>query len=1218
MSPLIAQLAAKGGKIGALANTYMEASAWKDFFKQISSDATSMFNKLTGQWIEMQDIAFQTGRSMAMSREMAMRYDRQLMQTTKELARQYGITAKEIADFQKSYTEATGRNIMLTKQQTESMAALQKIAGENAGTLIDEFDKIGVGIERATAYTGRFQERAKALGVSPAKATKMMADNIKLAASYSFRNGVSDIEKMSLKASSMRMDMQAVMNATEKFADIEGAISNSANIQMLGGSFAREFSNPMGAMYEAMADPKAFQDRILRTIQGKGKYDTKTGAVTFDPVTMRMMREMAKNLGMTVDQITNPAMAQVQNDKVKQELQAAGKWDKWSDIEQEAIQNLSRTNVDLETGKHQVVYRDVNGEEHKVDIEDLTKDQLKVALDQQKTEEELFGDVQEIKEILQDTLGRARGTTSTKENIKGFGEEINSFIAQFQNMWAGSLSGLLNGQHFMPWDAIRTLSWPTGQMDVGTHATEGLWEDFFSGTGKYSFKEGGIVKPVKHASLGTIIPGSSRMGDKTPIMANAGEMVLNPREQKGLFDLLKDIATTGLLAYGGNKLGKRMGMKGIGTNLAIGNLFSGMNMGVGSMLGAGAGLMMSNRMMRSMMPMGMGISPVGRMEGSITLMNPTVLMNGQTIMNGSIRNGEIVEQLENVAEAAADASKKTRGFSSRLMSLARRRTMMGGITRFMLHADRKRRAFGSRISNGWLGHFYRTRAAEVKILNAKALDKLSDLKVVKGAKNLKADIKSLFASPVVEEQIENASIENGAANVKNKPKKGKNAKATKTLKDVKKSNAVAKAAKASNETTKAVSKVGKTIGGIGKVGKILGKAAGPIGAIMAIGSAVGDISSASSQYDAKIDEINNSGMSELDKARAKDRASKEKNAGYGISIGDAVGAAAGAALGSALGPLGMIAGGWLGEKAGSFIGKGIGGLFGGGEERKFKKEQKKLFGEERIKSNGEAVKILTSIDHKLSIISSKSIGVTKTHLASPSLPDIGKKIFGSATDEVTNVINNVKESSIVKTFTSQAKEKIKYLSSDGSFFQSKKSPMDEMYSAMKTPILNDRLKKYGIDNNTINSIAEPVDSLKKTAQKQVIQNIDNKIASPTVQPIERLKTSFSLEPSSTKVQAIPDKTTYLRVNPSKQETVNGNSVNLGKGDINLNVNGTIKLEGGNKSVDLDLNKLLDDPSFRRQLTDVITKMLNENSNSGKRNMESERNNMARIYNRSGS
>lgn len=1168
---LLGSLAARGGTVGSIAKGYMNVKKWKEVFDSVKSDATDMFNSISQQWIEMQDIAFQTGRSMAMSRDMAMRYDRQLMQTTKELARQYGITAKEIADFQKAYAEATGRNIMLTKQQTEAMAALAKITDSaTAAQLVDEFDKVGIGITRATANVGLFQERAKALGVSPAKASKMLADNIKLAASYSFRNGVSDIEKMAMKATSMRMDMNAVMGAVDKFSDIEGAIGTSANIQMLGGSFAREFSNPMGAMYESMADPQEFQKRILRTIEGKGSYDAKTGQVKFDPVTMMQMREMAKQLGMSVDQLTNPAMATVQNQKVEEELQRAGTIGKWSPAELEAIKNLSRTNVNEETGEHQVTYTDVNGKLVTKAIKDLTSEELQIAQDRQMDEKGLFSDVQDIKDILDRTLGRARGTTSTKENITGFKEEINSFVAQFQNMWMGTMSGWLNGKSFQPWDLVKNLSYYPGRTDMFTHGPEGFGEWGTLLNGPYAFDQGGIVKPIKHAALGTIVPGDSRMGDKTPIMANAGEMVLNQREQKGLFDLLKNIAMTGLMAYGGNKLGRKMGMYGIGTNMALGNLLSGGNLGAGGMLGIGASSMIQGRMMRGLSPMGM--MPMGGMMGrTITLMNPTVMMNGQTIMNGSIGGGALVEELEDVALAASNAGKSTKAFSSRLMSLARRRTLMGSLTRGLLHADRKRRQIGARISNGKVGHIYRNRVADAKMAKAFVADWWSNTKFVKGAKNIKTDVKSLFTSPVVEEEAVKTANEAHMSAKQKRLESRKKAKASKTLKDVRKSNAIARKAttEAATEATKAVSKVGKAgkvLGGLGKASKVLGKAAGPIGAIMAIGGAVGDISAASSQYDARVDEINKSGMSELDKARAKDKAAKEKNASIGGGVGSAVGAAAGAALGSALGPLGMIAGGWLGEKAGSFIGKGIGSLFGGGEEKKFKKEQAERLKKEGIESSDDIIRILTSINDKLSIISGKKIGVREKSLASPTIKNIGKGMLGlmSGLGPIGGLATAV--SSI-----------------------SSKSPMDKMYEAMDSPVFRERLAKSGI-----------------------------KAEQPAVTPVEKMKSNISLEPIQAKVEAKPDNSSFLRVTPTKQEASSTPSnISLGKTDINLNVSGTIKLEGGGKSINFDLTKLLETNEFKDKLAEIVSNRINEISNSGKKNMESQRNNMASQYNRSG-
>jgi len=1061
---LLRGLGAKlGGKAGMAIDAYMQMSAYKEVFSQLKSDAISAFNFIGGKWIEMQDIAFQTGRSMAMSREMAMRYDRQLMQTTKELARQYGITAKEIADFQKSYAEAVGRNVTLSREQLAHMSALSKIAGEDAGRLVDEYDKVGIGIARATAYTGRLQERAKALGVSPAKATKMMADNIKLAASYSFRNGVNDIEKMSLRAASMRMDMNAIMSATEKFADIDKAISTSANIQMLGGSFAREFSNPMGAMYESMADPEAFQERILRTIRGKGSYNEKTGAVTFDPVTMRMMRELASNLGMTVDQITNPAMAEIQNQKVEEELRAKNNKE-WDKAQLAAIKNLSRTNVDEETGEHFVTLLN-DGKEEKVFLKDLTEEQLKIAQDSQMTEEGLWNDVADIKTILERTLGRARGTTSTKENITGLGAEWDAFTSQIQNGLMGTLSGWLNGNSFQPWDLFKNLSWPIGQMDVFTHGTEG-------------FAEGGLVEPIPHAALGTVIQGSSTMGDKTPVLANAGEMILNPREQKGLFDLLRDIATTGLMAYGGNKLGRKFGMHGIGTNMALGNLLSGGNMGIGGMLGSGAGMLMQGRMMRGMQPMGM--MPMGGFNRPITLMNPTVMMNGQTIMNGSIGDGTLVEELEDIADAATDATRATRSFSTRLMSLARRRTLMGSLTRGLLHIDRSRRRLGAKISNGRIGHYYRNKVADLKIRGMYASDWLSNTKMAKGARNFKTDVKSLFASPAVEQEMAVATTEEATMSAKQKRlSKRKKAKALKSLKDVKKSNAIAKASsnatKVVSETTNAVSKVGnagKLLGKVGSVGKVLGKAAGPIGTALAIGGAISDMSAASSQYDAKVDEIEKSGMSDLEKARAKDRAAKEKNASYGGSAGMAIGATAGAVLGSAFGPLGTIAGGWLGSKAGEFIGKGIGGLFGGGEEDKLKEREEKMLANS-VEGSAPVAKILTSIDKNVASI-------------------LGRQV------------------------------------------------------SMK---------------------------------------------------------ALGLTPISPSIRALPDVSGFLKVSPNK-EGENRQASNVPqKTDINLNVSGTIKLEGNGKSIDFDISKLLETPEFKRQLADIISKRVNEDANAGKTRKE---------------
>ena len=370
-----------------------------------------------------------------------------------------------------------------------------------------------------------------------------------------------------------------------------------------------------------------------------------------------------------------------------------------------------------------------------------------------------------------------------------------------------------------------------------------------------------------------------------------------------------------------------------------------------------------------------------------------------------------------------------------------------------------------------------------------------------------------------------------AAN-KNKSKKSKKArgKATpkqKTLADVKKQskatskvtkvantakNAAAKGTKSAVDAAKVLAKNSKALGAVKTAGKAVAKKIPYIGTALAVGGAAMGIASASSEYNDKVREIENTSMSGLEKARAKDEAIKEKNKSIGKSVGSAAGglggmaagAAAGAAIGSVVPVVGTAIGGLIGgalgafggEKLGGIFGKGIGGLFGGSEEKKFKKEQDAKFATSsrsgtQVSQGDDLLTVVKSIEAKMP--GRKSIGVSPISMAA-----LG-------------------------------------------------------------------------------------------------------IAGPVVAA----------------VKALPDIGNFMKVKPSREGEKVVAPTTIGKTDINLNVSGTIKLEGAGKSVDFDINKLLETDEFKRKLPDIITKRLDENSNAGKRNMESEKLNMSNQYNRTG-
>ena len=52
-------------------------------------------------------------------------------------------------------------------------------------------------------------------------------------------------------------------------------------------------------------------------------------------------------------------------------------------------------------------------------------------------------------------------------------------------------------------------------------------------------------------------------------------------------------------------------------------------------------------------------------------------------------------------------------------------------------------------------------------------------------------------------------------------------------------------------------------------------------------------------------------------------------------------------------------------------------------------------------------------------------------------------------------------------------------------------------------------------------------------------------------------------------------------------------------DININISGTIRLEGGNNSRGLDINSLMKDQAFVTQIKDLIKDSINKGMNNGR-------------------
>ena len=116
-----------------------------------------------------------------------------------------------------------------------------------------------------------------------------------------------------------------------------------------------------------------------------------------------------------------------------------------------------------------------------------------------------------------------------------------------------------------------------------------------------------------------------------------------------------------------------------------------------------------------------------------------------------------------------------------------------------------------------------------------------------------------------------------------------------------------------------------------------------------------------------------------------------------------------------------------------------------------------------------------------------------------------------------------------------------------------------------------------------------------------------------------IASSFGLKPmelEGTAIRALTDVGKHVAIKATDTASnIIGAITGTDKQKFDINISGTIKLEGNGKTAELDIDKLLSNPDFVRKLSDVVSKRLNEVGNAGKTRSESAKNNTFNMYNK---
>jgi len=156
---------------------------------------------------------------------------------------------------------------------------------------------------------------------------------------YGFENGVEGLSRMVQKSIEFRLNMSSVSSLAEKVWSPEGALELVSNMQVLGGAIG-DLNDPLKMMYMATNDMEGLQDAIIGASKSLVTYNNEQGRFEVTGANLRRAKEMAKELGMNMKELTTTAVASMERTQAASDLMSQGLTMKKED--REFLTNLSQ------------------------------------------------------------------------------------------------------------------------------------------------------------------------------------------------------------------------------------------------------------------------------------------------------------------------------------------------------------------------------------------------------------------------------------------------------------------------------------------------------------------------------------------------------------------------------------------------------------------------------------------------------------------------------------------------------------------------------------------------------------------------------------------------------------------------------------------------------------------------------------------------------------
>ena len=396
-----------------------------EFGKKLGEAVSFGIDEFTTAASEMKKAANELVGSFSLSRARVG----EMMTAVSEAAprlRRLGADFEGTLKTMKDIATATGKNTLASADSVEKLYATSKVIGQEVGTIVSEFTDAGVQFGVVGSQLEESVLTVRDLGLNADAVMSQVVNNTSKLNKFNFEGGVQGLTKMAARASQFRFDMNEAFSLAEDAMNPERAVELASSFQRLGVSVGT-LADPFALMNASINDPGALQESLIKASKQFTYFDEKTKSFKINPQGMLTLRQMAKETGMSYENLSKSGLAAAELDKRLSQISPSLNFKDESD--KQFLTNLSEMDA---SGNYVVKIRDDQGIDSTKKLSEVTQTEfdklIKTQKEQPQSMEEIArasmktGDIvaNDVAAIKDAVVRGAVSTSFVKDNMEAF------------------------------------------------------------------------------------------------------------------------------------------------------------------------------------------------------------------------------------------------------------------------------------------------------------------------------------------------------------------------------------------------------------------------------------------------------------------------------------------------------------------------------------------------------------------------------------------------------------------------------------------------------------------------------------------------------------------------------------------------------------------------------------------------------------------------------